>query len=665
MVCPSCSNTSLGSSWGALCWKARFPMLVGLILLVCYLNFLDNVFLRRWSNLHEDSFRSNLVGTTWRDNHTLVIVVPFIKKQANLVLKSMEIWGAAGDPCPFIRQNNVTCVDLTFWFNSNFASDKIFATKFRRDVETALGRNADCFGQVKFLSANLRPEEDKYPVGPSYQWYKAFLSETKGLSGLYDYMFWCEHDVYPIREGFVDKLFEIVKFDGNFWVKGSIHRGELLDHASPKLFDMIEHINGNGLYNFHDAEFFLFVKELLDVSEVLIRRGDPWHFSMDTSIWRFAMTSYKTMWARHVEWANRFVHSDFLQAYSRYVDDVEIGSIIEKSPNTWLIHGNAESTGPKLQKANREKITKSKETFSPTATPVVRPVVHARTQMVTTATGQLALSRNESTLVIMIPVMENDMSAVIQTIHSWEAVGDPCSVIRKSMSTNVDLIFFMNTQSMKKPDARFVFPDDFHASISNALGRNKYCFREVKFHNDGDSGKISLDARPLRNSYLLYSALLTFGNTYDYLFWNEPQVHPIKPGFIDVLLEEVTVRGNFFVKGSINRGNLMNNVRASGEAIFGDSVRRDINALYNIRDESFNKLIRQLRGQGNLTMSFDLKLQRYLKDYVSNWKYIKNNAHHFMYTDVIQSYGTRLSDQNRSMILQRFPNTFLVGEQPQ
>jgi hypothetical protein len=161
-----------------------------------------------------------------RQASSLVMLVPYVQKHGDRVIHALNSWSIVGDPCPLVRQHNLTTVDLVFWFNKDFEDTQNFSSSFRHSVHRALEEhdNRRCFGKVKFLSAKLELSEDVYPIGPSYQWYNAFLSNVTGLTGLYDYMFWAEHDVYPIKEGFIDKLLEEVTFQGDFYVKGSIHR---------------------------------------------------------------------------------------------------------------------------------------------------------------------------------------------------------------------------------------------------------------------------------------------------------------------------------------------------------------------------------------------------------------------------------------------------------
>ena len=95
-------------------------------------------------------------------------------------------------------------------------------------VNIALDNVAQCFNRVRFMSAKLSDDQDKYPFGPTNQWYNLFLN-TPQFTDKYEYMLWSEPDVFPIRAEWIDALLFEVSFNGHtFFVKGSIHRGKKL-----------------------------------------------------------------------------------------------------------------------------------------------------------------------------------------------------------------------------------------------------------------------------------------------------------------------------------------------------------------------------------------------------------------------------------------------------
>jgi hypothetical protein len=99
--------------------------------------------------------------------------------------------------------------------------------KVIKEFEAILHQNQaiKCLQDVKDLSANLSAQIDRanythQAIGT--QFFNMFRSPTLQA---YDYLFYMEPDTVPIREGWLDKVYEEVEFVDDFWVKGSIYRG--------------------------------------------------------------------------------------------------------------------------------------------------------------------------------------------------------------------------------------------------------------------------------------------------------------------------------------------------------------------------------------------------------------------------------------------------------
>ena len=156
-------------------------------------------------------------------------------------------------------------------------------------------------------------------------------------------MFWAEHDVFPIRDRFIDRLLHEITFSDEFFIKGSIHRGTRLDSTpkTAKNSNWIAHINGNALYNMRSKEFTAMVRQ----AKKQYNPNVGFMHSMDIAIWRVAVGNFLYNWKIYQQYAHKFVYSDYIQSYCTLLSETEVEAIREQSPNTYLLHGNTGSAG--------------------------------------------------------------------------------------------------------------------------------------------------------------------------------------------------------------------------------------------------------------------------------------------------------------------------------
>ena len=88
------------------------------------------------------------------------------------------------------------------------------------------------------------------------------------------HFFYTEPDNAPIRARWADALQALVQTE-RFWVKGSAVRG-------PAKVDewVIRHVNGNALYDAHDAEFRAVVREASRAAPRMHARLDPYDLAL-------------------------------------------------------------------------------------------------------------------------------------------------------------------------------------------------------------------------------------------------------------------------------------------------------------------------------------------------------------------------------------------------
>lgn len=115
----------------------------------------------------------------------LAIVLPFTQRDSGYLLDSVRGWAAEGDACPQIRALDARrYLDFVFWFNRELLAPQVeaFANDFTLQARAALSPLSQraCFRHAKFLSAGLSDAEDRYPAGPSNQFYALLLNQVGG-----------------------------------------------------------------------------------------------------------------------------------------------------------------------------------------------------------------------------------------------------------------------------------------------------------------------------------------------------------------------------------------------------------------------------------------------------------------------------------------------------
>ena len=153
-----------------------------------------------------------------------------------------------------------------------FYANRRWHEHVRRDVGAWLGAAAACFQRVEFRAANLTAAEDGYPHGASHVFYAVHADMFADRR--VRHFFYTEPDNAPIRARWADALQALVQTE-RFWVKGSAVRG-------PAKVDewVIRHVNGNALYDAHDAEFRAVVRGASRAAPRMHARLDPYDLAL-------------------------------------------------------------------------------------------------------------------------------------------------------------------------------------------------------------------------------------------------------------------------------------------------------------------------------------------------------------------------------------------------
>ncbi|KAL3942813.1 MAG: hypothetical protein SGBAC_003051 [Bacillariaceae sp.] len=201
------------------------------------------------------------------------IARPFSLHDTNGLGGSFDVWSTY-PPCsdgPAIGQPKLFLVYSQSFENDNadVAKSAIESVELLFDQTNGWG---NCFSQVVGLAVNITPEEDIYHKdeqdtnvlwvnGPNRQFERtARALKDEGI----DLFYLMEMDSVPISEHWLDTVVESIHLQSSeFSILGSKYRGDNWDNFYSKLpSSLVNHVNGNAIYNLTNSFFWLLVEQL-------------------------------------------------------------------------------------------------------------------------------------------------------------------------------------------------------------------------------------------------------------------------------------------------------------------------------------------------------------------------------------------------------------------
>jgi len=142
-----------------------------------------------------------------------------------------------------------------------------------------------------------------------------------------------EPDVRPIKTNWLHAILNEIS-NGNFWVKGSVFRGDLekFQKNDPYIPNYV-HINGNAIYNIGNIEFVSFYFNVLR-PYVVKKNGDSTN-AYDTDIFEFLIDKNNYDVTRHI--LHQFHFTDLIQNY--WQTEFKVNEIALKYKFTYFVHG--------------------------------------------------------------------------------------------------------------------------------------------------------------------------------------------------------------------------------------------------------------------------------------------------------------------------------------
>lgn len=211
---------------------------------------------------HEPKAVEEFFGSSLR----FAIVMAFPTRQIAEMQASVLLWDNPDFfPCAGVSRRDK--IDLVLYgadeATSELVSSKLVALRRQSSV-------SQCIGRVWTTHAGIRSDTKDSATGRSANDYflgaPAMFFSLRHNSQLvqqsYDYIFWMEPDVVPVRHGWLDALYEETFFmrREGIWQKGSnpqyAHSVDVLAAQDPQvaLYELF-HINGNALFDFKSKAF--------------------------------------------------------------------------------------------------------------------------------------------------------------------------------------------------------------------------------------------------------------------------------------------------------------------------------------------------------------------------------------------------------------------------
>lgn len=270
------------------------------------------------------SLKSNTINSE-KKGVRFAISVPVVRSKYTQNMEAMRHWPSA---CEKGRRYNV---GLIFVINNlNDTSSK----NILHELTDALGRNKGCFKDIQISNADLLREEETYPNSANLMFYSTFKVVKESL---YEAFFWMEHDVIPLSENWLDKLyFDVVCYERDYVMLGSLPMGD--DWASINLKHpsiWMDHINGAALYSTD--------KDAGDFLDIVRATGLRYpHFAWDALIsmifYQWLYDGNQVSWNFRVKYAPKYRYHEFV--YNNLGQKKIPATLPEK---TLFVHGNGKS----------------------------------------------------------------------------------------------------------------------------------------------------------------------------------------------------------------------------------------------------------------------------------------------------------------------------------
>lgn len=278
-----------------------------------------------------------------------------------------------------------------------------------------------------------------------------------------------------------------------------------------------------------------------------------------------------------------------------------------------------------------------------------------------TSSITLSWTKTPPDIAIVVPFTRQDFPKVLKAVQVWSKHGDSCPTLRRLSRSPLHLLFWFNRNLNQTSEAQQLLQQ-----IASVLRPSASCFSSVRF----DSANLTdeEDPYPFGPTHQWYKLYMSPSNPlapYNYFLWAEFDLMPVRSGWMDALVREVTFNEGFYVRGSLHRGSKLD-IAATEEHTARWITHINGNALYACKDETFRALVkacyeRRADASNGFLASFDVAIwMEYVTSYMTTWHSYQRYAHKFQYTEFMQNIGDGLSAQELARVLRDAPGTYMI-----
>ena len=274
------------------------------------------------------------VNASTNEKIVLGVLVPYTKVDSELVFELFSRWDKMS-PCSRIKDRPV----LSLYQNKR--RDVAFETKFKKRIEEY--DSVKCFQSIQFDYADLTPEQDIYPFGPSFMFWR-FMLLRKGTSFSKlnpSCVLLLEPDTYPVRENFLSRFVEQCRDQmDDTWMLGSLPRRLPHDSSPIQTGSNLAyrfHLNGNALYNYENKDFRKFLRHVFNW---IVERGFSNSDAYDTDIASYLLANEHWLETQNIY--HKFRASDMIRNYWHSRMALHPDEIRASSDQVVLVHYSRE-----------------------------------------------------------------------------------------------------------------------------------------------------------------------------------------------------------------------------------------------------------------------------------------------------------------------------------
>ena len=325
--------------------RNRLLWLVCLIGVLAYFLTID-LFQKRFRAALETSANDGELGPTFTGGSSNCrlshILMTFHIKQLPKVRTHLESWNEPDlEPCSFgsIYAVNELVQLPTFVFYVGYSLESDGELLQTNETITELWQQSKyryCFNGYRVSFYQMDASSDSHVTGARLMFEHALKGAATGNDTL-KYILYMEPDLRPLQRNWVIKaLLETMWPQHEFWVKGSVFRGDNGAVSATGYLPNLYHINGNAFYNMGDAQFRSFYFDVLR-PYIVSSHGDSMN-AYDTDFFEYFMDRRNYDTVRHI--MHKFVYTNVIQnmwstTYSR-------SQLVSQHPNTFFAHGGSQ-----------------------------------------------------------------------------------------------------------------------------------------------------------------------------------------------------------------------------------------------------------------------------------------------------------------------------------